>query len=137
MKVKGVMIKNVVTVERDISLQRGIEDLYEKHVGSIVVLDEEKNCEGIFTTRDAIRAIAGKIDLQTPMCDVMSSNVVTISEDASFAHAKDLMIKNKIRHLPVKNKKGKIVGIVTIRHIIDDLIGFPTVRNPSKASSNV
>jgi CBS domain-containing protein len=127
--VKGIMIENVVTAEADISLQRAIEILYEKHIGSLVVLDKEKRCKGIFTTRDAIRAIAGKIDLQTPLRDVMTRKVLTVPQDASFAHARDLMIKHKIRHLPVTDEEERLVGIVTIRHVFAVLVGLPTVRN--------
>jgi CBS domain-containing protein len=129
MWVKGIMIKNVVTAEEDIPLQRAIEILYENHIGSLVILDNEKRCKGIFTTRDAIRAIAGKMDLQTPLREIMTRRVLTVPEDAPFAHARDLMIEHKIRHLPVTDKENRVVGIVTIRHIVDVLVGLPTVRN--------
>jgi len=129
LNVKDIMIKSAVSAEEDIPLIQAIELLYEKHVGSIIVLDKKRGCKGIFTTRDPIRAIAQKTDLETPLRDVMTKSVVTIPEDASFSHAKDLMIKNRIRHIPVENEEGEIIGIVTIRSVLDKLIGYPTVKN--------
>ena len=123
------MLKKVVTSREDISLQQAIEILYERHTGSLIVLDEERKCEGIFTTRDALRVIACKIDLQTPLSNVMTKRVVTVPEDASFAHAKNIMVEHRIRHLPVRDKENRIVGIVTIRSVFDELIGYPTVMD--------
>lgn len=129
MNVKDIMIRGLVRVKGDISLQRAIEILYEKHIGSLIILGEEEKCEGIVTTRDVLRALSRRIDLQTPLCDVMTKRVLTIPRDASFTSAKSIMIKHNIRHLPVTNEKNKIIGIVTIRSILDELIGFPTVKN--------
>lgn len=129
LKVKGIMLKKVVTSREDISLQQAIEILYERHTGSLIVLDEERKCEGIFTTRDALRVIACKIDLQTPLSNVMTKRVVTVPEDASFTHAKNIMVEHRIRHLPVRDKENRIVGIVTIRSVFDELIGYPTVMD--------
>ena len=129
LKVEDVMIKNIFTSRGDISLQQAIEILYDKHTGSLIVLDEEGGCEGIFTTRDALRVIACKMDLQTPLSNVMTKRVVTVPEDAPFAHAKNVMIEHRIRHLPVTGSENKIVGIITIRTVFDELIGYPTAKN--------
>ena len=45
--------------------------------------------------------------------DVMARNPVTISGDKSVPEAKELMIKNKIKKLPVLDKSGKLIGIIT------------------------
>lgn len=129
MKVKDLMIKNSFTSNGDISLQQAIEILYEKHTSSLVVLGEEGGCEGIFTTRDALRVIACKTDLQTPLSNVMTKRVVTVPEDASFVHAKNMMVEHRIRHLPVTDSESKIVGIMTIRTVFDELIDYPTAKN--------
>ncbi len=129
MKVKDMMIRRLVTIKKDISLQRAAEILYEKHVGSLIVLDKDRKCEGIVTNRDILRAIARKTDLQTPLREIMTRRVITVPEDASFSYAKNVMIEHNIRHLPVRNKEKKIIGIVTIRSILDELIGYPTVKS--------
>ena len=128
MKVKGLMTKTVVTVEEETTIEDAITTLFEKHVGSLVITDDKRKCKGIFTERDALRSVARKIPLTTSLGKVMSTNVVTIKEDASYAEAKRLMRLHRIRHLPVVDKKGYLVGMLTLRRVLNELVGMP----PSK-----
>jgi CBS domain-containing protein len=49
----------------------------------------------------------------------MSTDVLTVSEDASLMTCADLMIKKNMQRLPVVNKEDKVVGIVYIRDIFN------------------
>jgi predicted transcriptional regulator len=60
LKVKDLMCKKIVTAKEDVSIQAALSLLYERHVGSVVVVDDEQKCIGIFTERDAIRLMANK-----------------------------------------------------------------------------
>lgn len=117
------MVKNVVTAKEEIAVKKVIETLHKKHIGSVVVVDEEKKCVGIFTERDAIRVVAQKISLDTPLNKVMTKHVVTISEDATFEEARRRTVSNKIRHLPVVDKQGTLVGVFAIRSFLDEIFG--------------
>jgi CBS domain-containing protein len=123
------MIENVVTENGDLTLREAIRTLYERHVGALVIIDEEENCEGIFTERDAFRSIANEIPLDNKIKDHMSKNVMVVRDDASFAEARKIMIAHKIRRLPVVNEENKIIGIATFRRILDELLGMPTVKS--------
>jgi len=59
----------------------------------------------------------------------MTKNVVTVRENASFAEAKRLMILRGIRHLPVVDKEGYLVGMITLRRILDELVGMRAVKS--------
>jgi len=72
--------------------------------------------------------VARKVPLNTHLRNVMSKNVVTIRKGASFAEAKRLMILHRIRHLPVVDKKGYLVGMLALRRILDELVGIPPVK---------
>ena len=122
MKVRDLMTKEVVTMEEDASIEEAFKILYERHVGSVVITDEEKKCKGMFTERDAIRTVATKIPLSAALRKVMTKNVMTIWEGASFAKAKQLYRTHGIRHLPVVDKQYHIVGMLSIRRILDELI---------------
>jgi CBS domain-containing protein len=125
LKTKSIMVRNVVTTKRDISVRKAIEMLFKRHVGAIVVIDDKKKCVGIFTERDAIRVVAQNIPLDdTSLGKVMTRNVVTVSEDATFEESRRLLISHGIRHLPVVNHQGKTVGLVAIRHFLDELLGM-------------
>ena len=129
MKVRDMMIKNVVTAKENMTIEDAVKILYKKHVGALVITDDKGKCEGIFTERDALRSVARKVPLNTSLKQVMSKNVVTISENSSFAEAKRSITSQNIRHLPVVDKKGCLVGMLTLRRILDELVGMPTVKS--------
>ena len=129
MKVYDLMIKNVITAKENITIKDAINILFKKHVGALIITDDEEKCNGIFTERDALRNVARQVPLNTQLGKVMSKKVITIREDASFAKAKRLMILRRIRHLPVVDKKDCLVGILTLRKILDELVGMPTVKS--------
>jgi CBS-domain-containing membrane protein len=110
LKIRDIMCKTIVTAKEDTLILQAVQLLNDRHVGSIVVVDDEQKCVGIFTERDAIRIIAQKFSLDQPLSKVMSRHVVTVSFEASFDEAKRLMLSHNIRHLPVTDQTGKVVG---------------------------
>lgn len=89
-----------------------------KDVGAILVRDGEKYV-GIFTERDYARKgeVLGRNASTTKMKDVMTTKIVTVAPDATVEECMGLMLKYRIRHLPVA-EGGKIVGIVSIRDVV-------------------
>jgi len=115
------MIEDVVTAKKDISVKQCIDILFKMHIASIVIIDEDRKIIGIFTEHDIIRVIAQDIALNTLLEDVMTTNVVTVSIDSTFAEAKELMRTYRIRRIPVVDSEGKLTGLISFRHIIDEL----------------
>ncbi len=126
LKIRDIMCKKVITAKEDISIQEAVQILNDKHVGSIIVIDEEEKCRGIFTERDAIRIIAHKFSVEQPISAVMSKHVVAISREASFDEAKSLMLSHNIRHLPVIDDTGKVIGLFSLRAFFDEIMGVKT-----------
>jgi len=124
--VKHIMIEDVVTAKPNITVKDAVRTLREKHVGSIVITDNNEKCTGIFTERDAIRTIASDVPLDTLIEQVMTKNVTTIGEEASLEEARRLIISHGIRHLPVVDRKGRLVGLFSVRKLIDELYGLTT-----------
>jgi CBS domain-containing protein len=54
---------------------------------------------------------------------VMTKKVVTIPRDANFAEARRKMVSRGIRHLPVVNEEGKLVGLLAFRRVLDEFLG--------------
>jgi len=127
--VKHIMIEDVVTAKLNITIKDAIRTLYEKHVGSIVITDDNQKCVGIFTERDAIRIIANEVPLDTTIDQVMTKNVATIGEEASLEEARRLVISHGIRHLPVVDRKGELTGLLSVRKLLDELFGLTTSKN--------
>ena len=112
---------DVITTLGDISIKEAIKTLYNRHVGSIIIVDKDKKCKGIFTDRDAIRVIANDIPLSKPLSEVMTTNLKTIDEHATYAMVKEIMRTHRIRHLPVVDEQGKLVGLLSLRRIMDEV----------------
>ena len=121
MKITGMVDEDVITTLGDISIKEAIKTLYNRHVGSIIIIDEDNKCRGIFTDRDAIRVIANDIPLSKPLSEVMTTNLKTIDEHATYAMVKEIMRTHRIRHLPVVDEQGKLVGLLSLRRIMDEV----------------
>lgn len=121
MKIDSMLIEDVVTTSGDISVKQAINDLYHKHIGSIIILDNDGKCEGIFTERDAIRVVADDIPLDRPLREVMTTNLLTVEKGSTFRKAKEIMRMHNIRHLPVIDKQGHFVGLLSLRTVLDEV----------------
>jgi CBS domain-containing protein len=118
------MLKDVVTTFGNVPAKEAIELLFKRHVGSVVVINEGEQCIGIFTERDAIRVVAQNVPLDAPVEKIMTKNPFTVNEDSVFDEAKTIIKSAKIRHLPVIDTNGKLVGLISVRHILDELSGL-------------
>jgi len=119
-----MMLTNVITASPSMTVKKTIKTLYEKHVGCVVCSDEEKQCIGIFTERDAIRLVAENVELHQPLGNVMTKNVITIQEDSSINEVRRTIQTHSIRHLPVVNKEDKLVGLLSVRALLDQFFGL-------------
>jgi len=122
--VKHMMLTNVITASPNMTVKETIKTLYEKHVGCVVTIDEDRECIGIFTERDAVRLVAKDVLLNQPLDNVMTKNVVTIQEDSSINEVRRIICAHRIRHLPVVNQKGKLVGLLSVRDVLDQFFGL-------------
>jgi len=118
------MLTKVITASPSMTVKKTIKTLYEKHVGCVVCIDEEKQCIGIFTERDAIRLVAENVELDQPLGNVMTKNVITIQEDSSINEVRRTIQTHSIRHLPVVNKEDKLVGLLSVRALLDQFFGL-------------
>jgi CBS domain-containing protein len=118
------MITNVITANPSMTVKETIETLYKKHIGCIVSIDEDKRCKGIFTERDAIRLVAENVELDQPLDKVMTKNIITIREDSSINEVRRTIQTHSIRHLPVVNQEDRLVGLLSVRALLDQFFGL-------------
>jgi CBS domain-containing protein len=132
MLIRDIMIKDVITAEKSTSVKQCSDILFKRHIGAIIVVDTEKRVIGIVTESDIIRVIAQDIPLNNPIEAVMTTNIKTIKEDSTFGEAKELMRLYRIRRIPVINSEDKLVGLVSLRHVLDEFFELiPRTRTPS------
>jgi CBS domain-containing protein len=99
-----------------------LKRLADHNVGAMVVLDGTK-LVGIFSERDYTRkiALAGRSSKDTLVKDIMTADVLTVAPKTMINDCMVLMSQKKIRHLPVMDG-GKVLGMISIRDIMDDII---------------
>ena len=101
MKITDIMTTDVETCAPEMSIQEIASKMLELDVGSIPISDG-KRLFGIVTDRDiVIRGIASQISLDSPVSQILTSEMVTGTKDMSIEDAADLMAEHQIRRLPI------------------------------------
>lgn len=122
MRVKD-LLKNkgpeVFTIGAEKTLFEAITILVNNNVGSLIVLNNEAKIRGIITERDVLRQSFKHPNgfKEILVQDVMSTNIIVVEPDDEMSYCEKTMTENRIRHLPVVNKKV-LVGIISIGDIV-------------------
>jgi CBS domain-containing protein len=117
-QIAEIMTKNPVTIDSGKLFIDAARLMDEKNIGGLIVVENGK-CVGLVTERDFLCLAAAGIDTRTtPVKQHMTKPVVTCSPSAKIVEAYVLMRKNRVRHLPVLEKDGKPVGMVTMRDLL-------------------
>ncbi len=111
-------MRSKTTVTSEASIVEVAEVMTSRDVGSVLVTVKGKEM-GILTERDLTRKVVAKgLDPKSMIArEVMSSPLLTISQDAPLREAAETMSKMRVRRLPVVDEKGKVVGIISTRII--------------------
>jgi len=108
------MILDPVTLPVDALVGDALAMMKEYSIGGIPVVKENKELVGIVTNRD----LRFERDNSRPVREVMTHEVITISEFTDFEKAEAILQQHKIEKLPVVDKNNKLVGLITYRDII-------------------
>ncbi len=108
----------VFSIEPDEPVLEAIRLMAEHHVGALLVMQGEELL-GILSERDYARKVIlkGRSSADTPVSQIMSSPVVTVSLSNSVQECMQLMTARRVRHLPVV-EGGKVVGMVSIGDLV-------------------
>ena len=117
-KIKDLMTREVETARPEMSLKEVGDKMKTRNIGSLPVC-KEKRVIGIITDRDiTIRAVAeGRDPGGTAVSEVMTRNVVTVSEDQDLVEAEKLMHDHQIRRLPVTDANLDLVGYLALAKV--------------------
>jgi CBS domain-containing protein len=125
-----------VSVGPKATVRQLAELLTSEGVGAAVVLDGDR-LVGIASERDVIvRCVAERRDPdETTVAAIMTASVRTTRDAEKSADVLDLMLAGRFRHLPVVDGNGRVVGMLSLRHLLQhrvaeldlktaDLLGF-------------
>lgn len=121
MKVKDIMTTEIQCCDRNSSLDKIATQMWEHNCGAIPVVDENSKPVGMVTDRDIAMCctINHKAPWELQASTILGNrNIYSCSQDTNITSAMNLMKDNKIRRLPVTNKNGKLVGLLSIDDVI-------------------
>ncbi|HJW66622.1 MAG TPA: CBS domain-containing protein [Gaiellaceae bacterium] len=111
-----IMTSDVLTVDPSDTIGETAQKMVERGVSSAVVSDYG-TLIGIVTERDLTRAVAGRVHTsEARVREWMTSDPITLGQDASADEAAKIMLDNGFRHVPIVDE-GRAVGIVSIRDV--------------------
>lgn len=118
-KVSEIMTTNLTTASVANSIQEVLEIMVAAEIGRIIVTNEEIPV-GIFTEKDVMKRVvnSNRDPRKSPIKEVMTSPIRAVREETHIVEALGKMVRGKYRHLLVRGRRGKIVGIVSMRRIL-------------------
>jgi CBS domain-containing protein len=122
LKASDVMVPNPIKVYSEATIYESIKIMERYNIASLIVVDSMDRVLGVVTTKDiVIKAIAKNLDIKaTKIIDIVSKPVTVVEPETSLKDVIALMIGTGHGHIPVVNKAGRAIGIVTI----DDVLKF-------------
>ena len=114
------MINDPVIISKDQTVGDALRLMRENHIGGIPVVDAEYKLVGIVTNRD----VRFQEDMSVKIEDAMTSqNLVTIRDNRTDReYVKSVLQKNKVEKLPVVDAEGHIVGLITYKDLIKEVL---------------
>jgi signal-transduction protein with cAMP-binding, CBS, and nucleotidyltransferase domain len=116
---REVMQKHPIMISIEATAAKAAKTMCSEEVGSVIILKNTKPI-GIVTEEDLACKVVAK-DLKPSsvhVSDIMSTPLITVSAEKTVVDAAKMMVKHKVRRLPVIDDKKQVIGIVTVRDLL-------------------
>src|SRR6218665_72829 len=118
------MIADPVTLSKDHTLAEAKALMAEYKISGLPVVDKSNTLIGIITNRD----VKYQENLEVKVEEIMTkNNLITSDKTTNLETAKEILLKNRIEKLPIVDKKNKLVGLITIKDI-DNQLEYPNAN---------
>ena len=120
MKVDHLMNSAVQTCGPEDNLAEVVSILWHSDYGAVPVVDEENTLLGIITDRDICMALSTnpRLASDVKVKEVMSKEVHSCHADDNIHSAMELMMRHRVRRLPVIDEDGKLEGLLAMSDLI-------------------
>lgn len=120
MRLREFMRYPVVTCAPSTTIEVAAREMQTHNVGALVVTEIDEHVVGIVTDRGIALGVAREVPARAPIERLMTTDVVTIADDADIHDAAAAMDSRGVRRLPVVDDTGRPVGMLCM----DDLLGY-------------
>jgi len=118
------MIADPVTLSKDHTLAEAKALMANYKISGLPVVDQNNYLIGIITNRD----VKYQENLDIKVEEIMTKeNLITSDKNTNLEKAKEILLKNRIEKLPIVDKKNKLVGLITIKDI-DNQLEYPNAN---------
>lgn len=113
---ESIMISDPITIKKEAALGEALKVMEGGHTTGLLVCDEKGFLEGILTARD----VRFKTDMNLKVAELMTpkKKLITAPANTSQKQALEILDKHKIEKLPLIDKSGKLVGLITSRDFL-------------------
>lgn len=118
----GRKSRTLYSVEPEDPVLEAIRQMADHHVGALLVM-KGAELQGIISERDYARKVIlhGRSSAETPVWQIMSSPVITVSPEHSVQDCMKLMTERRVRHLPVV-EDDHVIGMISIGDLVKAVI---------------
>jgi CBS-domain-containing membrane protein len=146
LRVRDVMTTDVVTAGRDQSLKEIARLMYDQRVSGLPIVDQDGRLVGIVSEADLLRSEAmgprtepGSLFLEwllhptrleewerqsrgVQAGDIMVTDVATVGPDTTLGEATRILLRHKVKRLPVVDEDNRVVGIISRQDLLSPLM---------------
>lgn len=118
------MISDPVTLSKDHTLGEARALMAKYKISGLPVVDQENVLIGIITNRD----VKYQENLEMKVEEIMTkNNLITSDKNTNLEKAKEILLKNRVEKLPIVDAENKLVGLITIKDI-DNQLEYPNAN---------
>jgi CBS domain-containing protein len=128
MKILEMCDSEAAAVPLEATAERAIRTMLDRHVGAVAIVDENRRVAGIFTERDVLKRLSlGEQDpRKISVREVMTTPVEMATEATTAVEALATMVERHYRHLPIVDNDGRLLGMLSIRNLLEAQIDILT-----------
>jgi CBS domain-containing protein len=118
---RDIMSTEIISIRKGTSIEDALKLLVNSRITGLPVTDEAGKMVGIFSDYDVITQInaQGEPKPETFKKPIhYSTDVKSIGEKTTLEEILQLFVESRFRRLPVINREGKLVGIITRRDLM-------------------
>jgi CBS domain-containing protein len=120
LRLKELVRRKPITISGEATIHDVVKIMAEQNIGFLVVV-ENGRMVGVLSEKDVVRSLAERGNLSVKVSDICKRDIITLQEDATLEEAAEKMGKHGIRHVVVVNKSGELIGVVSVRDLIQEL----------------